>query len=310
MNFAPIVVFAYNRPHYLQETLLALKGNNEAKDSDLYIYCDGPKINADEKNLALIDQVRQLARTINWAKNVYVVESEVNKGLSRSVIAGVTEVINKYGKVIVLEDDLVVAPYFLKYMNDSLEIYGGETKVASISGHNFPINSTINGQETLLLKSATTWGWATWKRGWDLFNPDAEKIIKLLRQKNSLYEFDFNNSYPFYSLLKKVRDGKISSWGVCWYASIFLSEKLTLFPAVSMVKNIGMVGTNINSDSTSFLGDSYSEYPVLKFESVIEEDPDFRRKLIHHFKANKRKTISLRNLKKFFLRLIKKVSRS
>jgi GR25 family glycosyltransferase involved in LPS biosynthesis len=309
MNFAPIIVFAYNRPHYLEETLMALKNNNEAKDSDLHIYCDGPKINADEKTLALIDKVRQLARTINWAKNVYVVEAEVNKGLSRSVIAGVTEVINKYGKVIILEDDLVVAPHFLKYMNDALEIYGQETTVASISGHNFPIN-TINGSETLLLKSATTWGWATWKRGWDLFNPDAEKLINLLRQKKSIYEFDFNSSYPFYSLLKKVRDGKISSWGVCWYASIFLNEKLTLFPAVSMVKNIGMVGTNINSDSTNFLGDSYSVNPVLKFENVIEENPDFRQELIRHFKATKGKIITLRNLKKFFLRLIKKAFRS
>ena len=308
MNFAPIIVFAYNRPHYLEETLTALKNNNEAKESDLYIYCDGPKMNADEKTISLISQVRQLAHAITWCKNVYVIEAGANKGLSGSVITGVSEVVNKYGKVIVLEDDIVVAPHFLKYMNDALNIYEQETKVASISGHNFPINSALKNKETLFLKSATTWGWATWKRGWDLFNPDAEQLINLLKQKKALYELDFNNSYPFYSLLKKVKKGKISSWGVCWYASIFLNEKLTLFPAVSMIKNIGMVGTNINSDSTKFLGDSYYKSPILKFENVIAEDPGFRKELIQHFKANKGKTITLRNLKKIFLKLIKKAS--
>ena len=308
MNFAPIIVFAYNRPHYLEDTLTALKGNSEAKESDLYIYCDGPKVNADEKTLSLISQVRQLAHTISWAKNVYVIESNVNKGLSKSVITGVTEVVNKYGKVIVLEDDIVVAPYFLKYMNDALEMYEQETRVASISGHNFPVNNSFNNKDTLFLKSATTWGWATWKRGWDLFNPNAEQLINLLKQKKALYELDFNNSYPFYSLLKKVKKGKISSWGVCWYASIFLNEKLTLFPVYSMVKNIGMVGTNINSDSTKFLGDRYYEHPILKFENVIEESPDFRKELTHHFRANKGKAITISNLKKVFLKLIKKAS--
>jgi len=285
---------------------MALKNNDEAKESDLYIYCDGPKSNADEKNLSLISKVRQLAHTISWGKNVYVIESDANKGLSGSVITGVTEVVNKYGKVIVLEDDIVVAPYFLKFMNDALEIYNQEIGVASISGHNFPINNIFNDKETLFLKSATTWGWATWKRSWDLFNPDAEQLIDLLKQKRSLYRFDFNNSYPFYSLLEKVKKGKISSWGVCWYASIFLNEKLTLFPVCSMVKNIGMVGTNINSDSTKFLGDSYYEHPILKFENVIEENPAFRKELIHHFKANRRKAITLHNVKKFFLKLTKK----
>ncbi|ASU35134.1 glycosyltransferase [Mucilaginibacter xinganensis] len=305
MNLAPVIVFAYNRPHYLEETLLALKCNKETKESDLFIYCDGPKITADENTLALIKQVRQLAHQISWAKNVYVVEAEGNKGLSRSVITGVTEVVNKYGRVIVLEDDLVVGPHFLQYMNDALEKYDGETEVASISGHNFPISNEFN-KETLFLRSATTWGWATWKGSWDLFNPDAEELMNLINEQGLVYEFDFNGTYPFYSLLKKVKNGKISSWGVCWYASIFLNKKLTLFPFVSMVKNIGMVGTNINSDSTRFLGDSYYNGTIAEFEHVIKENPAFRAALIAHFKANKGKVFTLVNLKKVFSKLIKK----
>jgi len=165
MELAPIVVFAYNRPHYLLETLQSLQANEEAKASKLFIYCDGPKANCTEATLEQIEQVHLIAGREKWCGEVNVITSSVNKGLATSIIEGVTAIIDKYGQVIIVEDDLVVSEYFLKYMNEVLTKYGHHHKVASVTGYNFPtkLPKGTDFKETFFLKTTSTFGWGVWK---------------------------------------------------------------------------------------------------------------------------------------------------
>jgi hypothetical protein len=303
MKFAPIIILAYNRPLYLERTLTALKNNNEAAQSDLYIYCDGPKANSDEKDIALIRQVRELANAQQWCRNVYVKNAEVNKGLSRSVVDGVTEVINKYGKIIVLEDDIVVAPFFLKYMNEALDKYENEERVATISGYNYPIGNLIKDRETFFLKAFSSWGWGTWQRAWKLYQDDAWKLLQQLEKDNYWKEFNFENTHRYIRMLKMTIAGKIDSWAIRWYATIFLNNKVTLFPVNSLVKNIGMIGTHIVGDNSDFLGSKYHEETIKDFEKTISENYDIRKLWQQHYKYYNRRKLNYRN----FLYAVSKV---
>ena len=123
MSLAPIVLFVYNRPQHTLRTLKALSQNVLAKDSDLYVFADGAKENADEETLKRIKEVREIVKSKEWCQKTILTEGKINKGLGNSIIDGVSKVVKEYGKVIVLEDDLVTSPYFLKYMNDALDIY-------------------------------------------------------------------------------------------------------------------------------------------------------------------------------------------
>lgn len=303
-TLAPIILFAYDRPHYLIETLRALQKNDEAILSYLIIYCDGPKPGCTHEGLNNIRKVKELARSKQWCGEVEIIESDKNIGLATSVIQGVTETLNKFGKVIVLEDDLVVSNFFLKYMNEALYAYQDEEKVASISGHNFPINlkNAFPNSQTFFVRFATTWGWATWKRSWDLYNNDATFLMNEIKLKKLKKDFSFNYSYPYFSMLKKAETGIISSWGIRWYTSLYLQQKLTLFPLFSLVKNIGKEGTNIKVDNSIFMGIDLYNKPIKLFEDKIEENLLFRNLFISHFKKHNRKKLSFKNLKYYFFR--------
>jgi len=240
MALAPIVLFVYSRLDHTKRTVEALKNNLLAKESDLIIFSDAPK---NEKSKKGVEDVRKYIYSIKGFKSVKIIERKNNMGLANSIIDGVTKVVNKYGKIIVLEDDLLTSKYFLKFMNDSLELYKNESKVISISGYTYPISEL---PQTFFLKSADCWGWATWKRGWKLFQKDSKKLLNQLEKKHLTNEFDFNSTYPYTQMLKDNIVGKNNSWAVRWYASAFLKNKLTLYPGISLVQNIGndTVGTN------------------------------------------------------------------
>jgi hypothetical protein len=190
--------------------------------------------------------VRTIIREKKWCGLVTIIESEKNKGLANSIIDGVTRIVNEYGKVIVLEDDLVTSRYFLKFMNDALGVYKDAEEVICIHAYVYPVKEPL--PETFFLKGADCWGWATWKRGWDLFERDGPGLLNEIQKTKSGYEFDFNGGYPYLKMLKLHIAGKNDSWAVRWYASAFLKNKLTLYPGKSLVKNIGTqgIGTHVN----------------------------------------------------------------
>ena len=244
-NFAPIVLFTYSRLANTIETVECLKKNAEAAHSDLIIYSDAPK---NEKAIDGVKATRNYLHSIKGFNSVTIIEREKNMGLANSIVDGVTAVVNKYGRVIVLEDDLSVSPYFLKYMNEGLERYENRKDIASIHGYIYPVKKKM--PEALLIKGADCWGWATWKRGWDIFNFDAKSLYQQIIDAHREKEFDFNYSYPYMDMLKRQIDGSAGSWAICWYASAFLKNLFTLYPGQSLVQLNDIEGEGATHGST------------------------------------------------------------
>lgn len=244
---APIVLFVYNRPDHTQKVLDALKNNPEAKESELFVYCDGAKENASEIEKKQIEETRQVIRNIIGFKTLTIVESNVNKGLASSIIEGVTDIVNKYGRIIVLEDDIVTSCGFLKYMNDALELYKNNKKVMQVSGYVFPYHEDFNKFDTFFHKPGSCWGWATWKDAWKYFKKEPQDQFDELTTKNLWFEFTLRDAYPSYkSQIEQNISGQINTWAIFWYASIFLNNGTSLVPTISLVQNIGLDGSGEN----------------------------------------------------------------
>lgn len=257
MSIAPIVLFAYNRPWHVAQTVEALKKNELSISSDLIVFSDGAKnLDAGQK----VEEVRQYLKTISGFKSIRVVERNCNLGLAQSIISGVSQVVNEYGRVIVMEDDLVTSPFFLRYMNDALECYENEDRVISIHGYCYPISGTL--PETFFLKGADCLGWGTWQRGWSLFEGNGRELLMQLEQKDLLKRFDFFGAYGFTKMLKNQIKGKNNSWAVRWYASALLNDKLTLYPGQSLVFHIGYDGSGTNCGVDNCLDVILCDRPV------------------------------------------------
>lgn len=241
---APIALFVYNRLRFAQQTTEALLANDLAAQTDLHVFSDGPKSSDDG---ASVEAVRRYFGRVNGFRSTTVHARPSNLGLSESIISGVTEMCETFGRVIVVEDDLVTSPHFLDYMNKGLELYEGTPEVISIHGYMYPHRDQLG--ETFFVRGADCWGWATWKRGWDLFNRDAAVLLRQLEKEGLQKDFDFKY-YPYTEMLRQQANRRNDSWAVRWYASAFLLGKLTLYPARSLVQNIGMDGSGTHSGWT------------------------------------------------------------
>jgi hypothetical protein len=245
---APVVLFAYRRPHHVRKTLESLAGNALAAHSELFIYSDGPR-SSDPQERSDIDAVRAVLRERLWCGRVSIIESPGNLGLARSIIAGVSEVLANHGRAIVLEDDLAVSPFFLAYMNDALRTYEAEDAVMHVAGYSPPLETVL--PQTYLYRNTTCWGWATWARAWRHFNPDAAQLLADLRQRGLLYRFNLDGSYSSTRQLLDNIDGTRETWAIKWYASVMLAGGLCLHPHRSLVENFGMDGSGISADLTA-----------------------------------------------------------
>lgn len=210
---APIALFCYRRLGVLERVVEALKNNELALQSDLIVFADGYKNDEDKKG---VKEVREYIKTLSGFKSIKIIESSKNKGLANSIIDGVTKVVNEYGKIIVVEDDILTSPYFLNYMNDALDMYERDEDVACISAYTYPIKTD---KQSFFIKGADCWGWATWKRGWECFEVSGQKLFDELNHKNLSYECDFDGSYPYTQMLKDQIEGKNDSWAIRWYIS-------------------------------------------------------------------------------------------
>ena len=267
-DHAPVVLFAYRRPDHLERSLAALAANPVARSTQLTVYCDGPKSLAESD---AVSRVRNLARSTQKSdsfRSVTVIERDHNLGLAESVISGVTEVLSAHESVIVMEDDLVVSPDFLEYMNQGLEMYRDDDRVISIHGYMYAVPRVL--PQTVFLRGADCWGWATWRRGWELFEPDATKLLEQIEDAPDREDFDFNGAFPYRQMLKNQAQGNIDSWAVRWYASAFLANKLTLYPGQSLVENIGQEGSGTHSVSASShdVPATGIQLPLKRIESV------------------------------------------
>ena len=252
---APIALFAYKRPEHLASCLDSLLDNPEAPNTELWIFCDGPRSDTDEPSVL---EVRELARKVHGFSRVTVIEQPRNIGLAASVISGVSHVLNGSERVIVVEDDLIVSPDFLAFMNQGLDIYADVPDVVSIHGFTYAVATPL--PQSFFLRGADCWGWATWRRGWAVFNPDGQALLNELDSRGLGKSFDFGGVYPYRQMLVEQVSGKVDSWAIRWNASAFLANKLTLYPGVSLVENIGMDGSGTHSIASESHGSKRNRF--------------------------------------------------
>ncbi len=278
-TFAPVVLFAYMRPEHLRRTVESLAANPEAISTALIIYCDAAKLPEHRQG---VDQVRAYVETIEGFLSVRRIYQESNLGLSRSIISGVTETLLENERVIVLEDDLVLSPYFLRYMNDGLNCYRDDHMVCSIHGYWFPVDH--NMPETFFLKGADCWGWATWARSWVTFQHDGRMLLKELLDRQLSFDFDYEGTYPHTRMLKSQIQGKNDSWAIRWHASCYLKGMLTLYPGRSLVNNVGHDGTGTHCDTDSAFASAVTSLPISIERISIEPTLEARAVLIDYFR--------------------------
>lgn len=282
-QLAPIALFVYNRLDHLKQTVAALKQNHLASESDLIVYSDGAK---NENAKAGVKAVREYLKTINGFRSVSIIERERNFGLARSIISGVTEVIERQGKIIVLEDDLVTSPYFLEFMNQGLNMYQADHIVNSIHGYLYPFSGSR--PESFFLKEIDCWGWATWADRWKLFRADGQALLKELKSKGLIKEFDLEYSYHFSLMLREQVLGLNNSWAIRWYASSFLRDSLGLYPKYSLVRNIGCDASGVHTGSLAvFDTEIYQEAINLERQKIIE-DVNAKKNLVRFFRSPNR----------------------
>jgi GNT-I family len=238
-KLAPVVIFAYRRPDHLRNTLDGLMRCEGFRDSPVLVYCDGPRNDGERK---MVMATRKLARKMLGDSAEYHF-SEVNLGLSRSVITGVTEAANRFGRAIVVEDDLELSPDFLSFMNRALDRYAEEERVFQVSGYQFDVPELENTVSALFLPFAASWGWATWKRAWDQFDPMAAGWEAIRTDRNLRQRFNLDGTYDYATMLMRQMAGLRDSWAVRWYWTLFKAGGLVLFPPVSLVTNAGFDGS-------------------------------------------------------------------
>jgi acetyltransferase-like isoleucine patch superfamily enzyme len=313
---APIVLFVYNRPELTLQTLRALKEAELSQQSTLYIFSDGPKENSDPASLEKIISVREIIQQEQWCKEVIIRESEQNKGLANSVISGVTEVVSKHERVIVLEDDIIVSHGFLTYMNEALEMYAHEDHVFQISGYNLsdiskPKNSSY------FLPITTSWGWATWATKWKFFQANPEHAISRLQDLNLKKEFNVNGTSVYSDMLYlQLTSKSIDSWAIRWWWSVFENKGLVLYPDQSLITNTGFGPDSTHTKKKPTIQANFDpSYFITNFPRIIAADQikynKFKKSLFSAPKKPKRimiknqiKSIILKALRPFILSII------
>lgn len=271
IDYAPIALFVYKRPLHTLRTLEALMANYGAEKSHLYIFSDGSKKDADAETLKNILEVRSVIRQKQWCRSVTFIESDSNKGLSGSIISGTTELVEEFGKVIVVEDDLVTSPYFLSYMNDALDRYAESEKVMQISGYQFPILIT-RPCDALFLPLTTSWGWAVWRRSWKYFDPEAKGYEKLVSDAAGKERFNLDGAYDYAQMLAMQMMGKVDSWAIRWYLSVFLHDGLVLYPRTTLVSNIGFDNSGENCGISNVFDGKTGTAGIKTFPAHIGHD--------------------------------------
>jgi hypothetical protein len=266
-KLAPIVLFVYNRPWHTEKTINALVSNELASSSELVVFSDGPKDQEANKD---VHKVRALLKDIPGFKSVKIVERTENLGLAESIVRGVSEVIDKYGKVIVLEDDIVTSPAFLTFMNDSLFFYEHKKEVWHISGWNYPIELPGESQ-VFFWRIMNCWGWATWADRWRHYKKEPLRLIDSLDDSDKR-NFDVGGQGFFWDQVTANAKGEINTWAIFWYATIFENKGMCLTPKKSYVYNSGLDGSGINCGKAGhFSTDALNTQKNLRLNPIVEE---------------------------------------
>ena len=258
MSYAPIALFIYNRPEHSRRTIEALQRCPEFKESPVFVFSDGPRKAANEPDVL---KARAVARTA-LEGHANFSEAPTNRGLARSIISGVSRLCEEFGRVIVVEDDLVVSPQFLTYMNAALDRYSQDERIMQISGYMFPITAFSDRTDAFFLPFTTSWGWATWARAWKHFDATANGWERLEQDASLRHRFNLHGSFDYFHMLKLQLAGAIDSWAIRWYWSVFIRDGFVLYPPKSLVQNTGFDGSGTHGWRTARNFDSNEERSV------------------------------------------------
>ncbi|QIH36651.1 glycosyltransferase [Sphingobacterium sp. DR205] len=267
-SLAPVLLFVYNRPAHTLKTLTALEKNQYADQTILYIYSDAAK---DERAIEAVDEVRRIIKKPWRFKQIKIVERDKNWGLAANVIDGVTKVVREHGQIIVLEDDLETSSFALDYFNKALDRYREDEQVMQISGYGYPVQNLNQLPETFFFRVANSWGWATWDRAWQHFNPDIDELVSDFSEEQ-IHQFSIEGKENFWKQVQELRSGKINSWAIRWYASVFKKNGLVLYPRNSMTQNIGNDGSGTHTAAESTYQVTLADHPVVFFPTEIAEN--------------------------------------
>lgn len=268
-SLAPIALFVYNRPDHTRRTISHLQKNLLAEDSRLFIFSDGAKTAVDQEK---VNEVRAQIKQTDGFKSVKIIENRENQGLANAIIAGVSQLVQEYGKVIVFEDDLLSSQFTLRYFNDALQRYFNDEQVMHIGAYMYPLTDK-NLPQTFFYRAATSWGWATWNRAWKNFNPDINELISQF-DKQKIKAFSIEGTMNFWKQMREFKSGKNNSWAIRWYASIFLKGGLTLNPSKSLIQNIGHDGSGVHSNKEDIYQVHVARFPVQVFPAEIIENEE------------------------------------
>lgn len=284
-TLAPIAFFVYNRPKHTKISIEALKKNKLAKESELIIFSDGPKNN--NEDIKNVNEVRKIIKEIEGFKKKKIVLNENNCGLYKNFVNGITKICNEYNKVIVLEDDNETSKYFLNFINDGLNLYENDKAICSINGWFYPKKNNLDSY--FFLKGGDTWGWGTWKRAWNEFNPDTDYLLKEIKNRNLIKEFNLNNNFDYYKQLEKRNINLNNSHTIIWKASTFLKNMYSLYPAKSFVKNIGFdpSGTHYKGYDKKHEHNHIENYSILLKKIKVEESKKALRFVEKFYKKHK-----------------------
>jgi hypothetical protein len=243
-------------------------------DSPIYVFADGPK---HLRDVPAVQETRSEARRLLGDGAVFR-ESDANMGVDNSVISGVTELCERHGRVVVVEDDLIVSPNFLEFLNAGLRRYEHEPRVMQVCGYMFDVPELRESRGAIFLPMTSSWGWATWKRAWDQFDPTASGWRQRLADDRERRSFDLDGHYKFWRMLSDQMRRSIPAWDIRWYYSVFVRSGLVLYPPRTLVLNLGFDGTGThNRLSLPIRQARFDQGAAFDFPTQVVESPEKER---------------------------------
>ena len=292
-NCAPIALFVYKRLDLTKQAVQTLQQNHLAARSHLYVFSDAAKSAADEE---LVSQVRTYTSCIDGFAAVTVIVANENQGCANSVIAGVSKVFERHDRIIVVEDDLIVTPNFLDYMNAALGYYSSKN-IFSISGWGIGLRFDPSDiTDVYYLPRESSWGWATWKNRWEGIDWKVSDYSEFKNDKAARHKFDLGGR-DLSRMLDLQMNGRLDSWAIRWCYAQSKTGMLTVYPKLSKVDNMGFGqdATHTSNHPNLKVRLDDTDRTTFNFSSPIEIAPDLLRQFTYYFSIPYKVKNRLRN---------------
>ena len=294
-----IAIFAFNRSKHLFECLSSLESCIGFQNYVGTIFIDGAR---NETERSLVEECYKVAEKFARQHNFKVVKRESNLGLANSIRSGINEIFQSSDSIIVIEDDLLLHPGFLQFVSSGLAKYVDEKRVSSVSGYQYPIQRTPSNAVFLL--GADCWGWGTWSDRWNDTNFHAASLIQEIRERNLVHQFNLDGSNNYTGMLEQLINGDIDSWAILWHASMYLQNRLTLYPPTSFVSNEGGDGSGTHFGVNSLYSQELKVTEPILFPDHIAESKSFREDLSKFYFDNRVKFSIFTRIKHKIIRIL------